>query len=231
VFENQYVNGAYLERNPDWHARESPWKARQVAKMLHEHGMEPNTVCEVGCGVGEVLAQLQGYLDEGCQFWGYDVSPVAISMAQGRANPRLQFRLADLREETDAHFDLLLIMDVVEHVSDYLGFLSDLKPRANRAIIHIPLDLSVQTVFRRDALTKRRDLHGHLHYFTKQTALRTLEDVGYRIVDVRFTDHPMVFAGTRWQEVLKIPRRIGFRLHQDWTAQVLGGFSLLVLAT
>ncbi len=228
--DDLYVSGAYLERNPDWHLRESPWKAAQVARMLREHDIHPQTLCEVGCGVGEVLAQLQNQLDTDCDLWGYEVSPIPLSRAQDRANERLHFKLADLRQESDAHFDLLLVLDVLEHVDDYLGFLSDLKSRARFTLMHIPLDLSVQTVLRRGALAKRRDLHGHLHYFTKDTALRTLEDVGYHVLDAHYTDHPIVFGGTREQQMLKIPRRVGFALSQDWTARLLGGYSLMVLA-
>jgi len=226
-----YVSGAYLERNPDWHVRESPWKASQVARMLGDHELNPRTVCEVGCGVGEVLAQLQLQLEPQCELSGYEVSPIAFARAQERANERLQFKLADLRHETGVHFDLLLVLDVLEHVDDYIGFLSDLRSRASFTIMHIPLDLSVQTVLRRGALSKRRDLYGHLHYFTKETALRTLKDAGYRIIDARYTDHPIVFGGTREQRMLKVPRRLGFALNQDWAARMLGGFSLLVLAT
>lgn len=225
-----YVSGAYLERNPGWHVRESPWKASQVAQILGDHEIEPHSICEVGCGVGEVLAQLQEKLAPDCQFWGYEVSPIAFSRAQERANDRLHFNLADLREDLDTHFDLLLVLDVLEHVDDYLGFLSDLRTKATFTLMHIPLDLSVQTVFRPGALSKRRDLYGHLHYFTKDTALRTLKDAGYRILDARYTDHPIVFGGTREQRMLKFPRRVGFALNQDWTARLLGGYSLLVLA-
>ncbi len=225
-----YVSGAYLERNPDWHVRESPWKALQVAQVLREHQLNPRTICEVGCGVGEVLAQLQHHLDEHCELWGYEVSPVAFARAQERANERLQFKLADLRHDADSRFDLLLVLDVLEHVDDYIGFLSDLRTRSRFTLMHIPLDLSVQTVFRRGALSKRRDLYGHLHYFTKDTALRTLEDAGYKVIDARYTDNPIVFGGTREQRMLKVPRRLGFALNQDLTARVLGGYSLLVLA-
>jgi hypothetical protein len=49
------------------------------------------------------------------------------------------------------------------------------------------LDLSVQAVLRKNGLLLRRDHHAHLHYFTKETALRTLTDVGYQLVDYFYT--------------------------------------------
>lgn len=54
-------------------------------------------------------------------------------------------------------------------------------------ILHIPLDLSVQTVLRKNGLVKRRDLYAHLHYFTKDIALRTLDELGYDVLDYFYT--------------------------------------------
>src|SRR5213078_2867696 len=103
-----YTSGTYLEKNPNWHVEESPWKARQVMHMLRRNHIEPKTVCEVGCGVGEVLKQLQEHIDSACLFWGYDISPQAFELAKSRANDRLQFKLADIRQEQNTFFDLML---------------------------------------------------------------------------------------------------------------------------
>ena len=50
-----YTSGEYLEKNPHWHAADSPWKAGQILKMIQKNGLHPATVCEVGCGAGEIL--------------------------------------------------------------------------------------------------------------------------------------------------------------------------------
>ena len=75
------------------------------------------------------------------------------------------------------------MLDVFEHVEDYIGLVREVRPKAKYKLFHIPLDLSVQAVARRGGLLRRRDDHAHLHYFTKETALRTLMDVGYRVAD------------------------------------------------
>ncbi len=102
--EEIYKSGEYLKTNPLWHVEESPWKARQVARMLARHRIAPRTVCEVGCGAGEVLRQLQGHLNDECALWGYEISPQAFEMCKGRANERLHFKLADIRQERGAFF-------------------------------------------------------------------------------------------------------------------------------
>lgn len=226
-----YISGAYLERNPDWHADESPWKARQILRMLARHRMHPRTICEVGCGAGEVLRQLQASMDNGCEFWGYEISPVAFNLCRVKANERLHFKLADFTRESVTPFDLILVLDVIEHLEDYFNFLRDIQPKATYKIFHVPLDLSVQTVLRGNALIKRRDEYAHLHFFTKDLALRALQDAGYEVLDYTYTPRAVEIGGTRAQRLLRFPRRACFALHRDLAARLLGGYDLLVLAT
>lgn len=227
---NIYVNGEYLARTPAWHVDEAPFKVPQVLKMLAAHRLTPRTVGDIGCGAGEVLRLLQESLDPACRFWGYDISPQAVAMGQGRANDRLQFKVADVCDDDHVPFDLVLALDVIEHVPDYFGLLEAIRGKGELKIFHIPLDLSVQSVLRRHALGKRRHLHGHLHYFTRETALATLTEVGYEILDHFFTPHGVVVAEGTLQKLARLPRRLGFALHRELTARILGGYSLLVLA-
>ena len=225
-----YVDGEYLARNPGWHVEESAWKAEQVLRALRQNGVKPKTICDVGCGVGEVLKQLQASLDRECRFWGYDVSPQAIYLAHARASETIHFQLAEFGPETNQFFDLILVLDVIEHLPDYFSFLQRLKKRSNFKIFHIPLDLSVQTVFRKNALLKRRDMYEHIHFFTKETALRALRDCGYEVLDYFYTPRSIDFGMTPGQILLKLPRRLLFAVDKDFAARLLGGYSLLVLA-
>src|SRR5215472_18256240 len=47
MIEEMYTSGEYLEKNPTWHVEESPWKAKQIMRMLNQSGIAPRTICEV----------------------------------------------------------------------------------------------------------------------------------------------------------------------------------------
>src|SRR2546422_9485744 len=79
-----YRNGSYLDKNPSWHIEESPFKVRQIQRMIMRQNLAPKTVCDVGCGAGLVLAELQPHLPSDCVCWGYDISPDAIAMCANR---------------------------------------------------------------------------------------------------------------------------------------------------
>jgi len=226
-----YQDGRYLEHNPSWHMEESPFKVRQILRMMKRQNLLPKTVCDVGCGAGAVLAELQSYLPKECVCWGYDVSPDAIEMSAGRDNHSLRFCVRDIRrDQCDAFFDLLLMLDVFEHVEDYMGLVRDVKSKAKYKLFHIPLDLSVQAVMRKSGLLKRRDNFAHLHYFTKETALRTLTDVGYELVDYFYTPRCIELGDELAQKIARTPRRLCFAIAPDLTVRVLGGYSLMALA-
>jgi SAM-dependent methyltransferase len=226
-----YRDGSYLQYNPSWHAEESPFKVRQILRMVERQRLAPKSVCDVGCGVGIVLAELQSHLPVDCTCWGYDVSPDAIAMCADRGNENLRFRLRDIRkDQIEIVFDLLLMLDVFEHVEDYIGLIRAVRSKAKQKLFHIPLDLSVQAVLRKNGLLLRRDHHAHLHYFTKETALRTLTDVGYQIVDYFYTPRCIELGDKLIQRVVRLPRQLCFGVSQDLSVRVLGGYSLMVLA-
>jgi SAM-dependent methyltransferase len=227
---SRYVDGSYLRANPDWHVADSAWKAQAAFDLLERRGIAPRSICEVGCGAGEVLVQLRRRIPDSTRLVGYEISPDAYRLACTREMPGLEFRLTDAGEDP-AHFDLMLVLDVVEHVPDPVSFLRSLRPKATWALMHIPLELSLQAVARRGRLLRSRSTLGHLHFFTDELARATIEESGYAIIEVLYTsggiDRPpqsTLARAARW------PRRFARQFDNSLAARVFGGFALLVLA-
>jgi hypothetical protein len=223
-----YEDGSYLDKNPTWDVEDAPWKAVQVRRILERNGIRPSSVCEVGCGVGEIIRQLSLSMTE-AKFVGYEVSPQAFALCESRRSERVDFRFGNLLAE-DVHFDCALCIDVIEHVEDYIGFVRSLKQRATYKVFHIPLEVSISSVLR-DAVMAARAQVGHLHYFTRETALATLRDVGYEIIDECYTASFLDMPGRTVRENLaRLPRKALYALSPDLLVKTIGGCSLLVLA-
>ena len=78
-------------------------------------------------------------------FTGYDIAPQAIDLCKKlEQKSNVEYICKDIFSETSLRvLDLLLVIDVIEHVSDYLGFLYKCKNMAEFKIYHIPLDIHV----------------------------------------------------------------------------------------
>src|SRR6266566_9482186 len=146
MLENMYTSGKYAAKHPNWHVEDSLWKAKQIIRMMAQNNIVPKTICEVGCGAGEILKQLQENMDNQCTLWGYEISPQAFELCKSRENEKLHFELADIRQEKDAVFDLILLIDVIEHLEDYFSFLREIKAKSRYKMLHIPLDLTMPNV-------------------------------------------------------------------------------------
>lgn len=228
--DSLYTDGSYLQNNPGWHSEDSPYKVKWIAEMLKRTGVPAQSVAEIGCGSGDILVGLQKLFPQAC-FAGYEISPQAFALAQPKARPGLSFYLEDLTADPTAKFDLLLVIDIFEHVEDYMGFLKRIRGKGEHVLFHIPLDVSIQMLMRPWLFTEIRERLGHIHYFSKQTALDTLRDCGYEIIDWNYTfwslDYPHLSLRSK---LASFPRQLLAKLSPDLAMAVLGGGSLLVLA-
>ncbi|MHC4874247.1 MAG: class I SAM-dependent methyltransferase [Planctomycetota bacterium] len=227
-----YKKGEYLEKNPLWHTEDSEWKAEKIHNFLLKNNICPDSVCEIGCGAGQILNVLSQKLPAVKIFEGYDISPQAIELCKNISNDKIKFHLKDFfKEKNTIIFDVILAIDVFEHIEDYMGFLRKLKTKANLKLFHIPLDISVLTVLQNKPILSWREDLGHLHYFTKDTAIASLIDTGYEIVDsfyaCRTLDTPLKSIKSK---VARLIRRLCYKINKDFTVRAFGRYSLFVLA-
>jgi hypothetical protein len=226
-----YEDGTYLDNNPNWHAEDSPWKAAHIESILQKNRVSPSSICEIGCGSGEILNSLSKHYGTNVIFSGYDISPQAFDICKKKEKNNLHFFLKDLLEEQGTSFDVAIACDVFEHVEDYFGFLRKFREKAEYKVFHIPLELCAQAVTLRSGLLKQRISVGHIHHFNKETALATLKDTGYDVLDCFYTKGLIDLPQHGWKtRLLNFPRKWLFALNQDLAVRLLSGFSLMVLA-
>jgi SAM-dependent methyltransferase len=226
---DKYTGNEYLVENPDWHEDDAPWKAAHIAKILGNNHLEPKSICDVGCGTGAIIELMSKRYPQ-AKDEGFEISPHAHSMSIKRQSANLSFTMADAFE-SGRSFDLCMAIDVIEHVENPFAFARAMKKVAQWHVLHIPLDMNALSVGRGWVLPEARRSLGHIHYFSRESAISLLKESGLEIVDDFYTAWAIDQSYKTWKKRLAAwPRRIAFTMAPDATVRLVGGWSLMVLA-
>jgi SAM-dependent methyltransferase len=232
-----YKDGAYLDLNPTYHVEDSAWKAAHIVKLLRLYNNYDLAVCkdviEVGCGGGQILQGLStsGYFSN-ASYHGYDINPDAIELAQSLSR-HIEFQAIDFLDSAVTG-DLIVCADVFEHIDDYYGFLAKLRSKGRYFVFNIPLDISLLTTMRPALFASTYKTVGHVHFFTKATALLALQHAGYTVIGHLYAKAALYHFTRKnltFKKLLRLgPQTIIDRLNEDLSATLLGGYSLVVFA-
>lgn len=230
LVRSRYLSGEYVKQNPDWDSADSPWKAKKVSEILSRHGLSPSSLVEIGCGAGGVLEALSKKI-VGCRMIGFDIAPDLTNFWKRITAPNVSFVLGDYFQSEVPVPELILVLDVIEHVADPYDFLVSLRKRSGKVIFHIPLDLSAVSVLRETPLLNVRHKVGHIHYFTKGLALSLLDECGFDVIEATFSgaSFDVPHRGFRTKAASILRRGLGL-FNRDLAVRLLGGDTLLVLA-
>lgn len=231
-----YENEKYLIENKTWHVEDSPWKASQILRLIEVNNIELDsiTICEVGCGAGEILVQLSEKIESNCSFVGYDISPQLQNMWKERGNDRIKFIGKDFLDSQE-YYDVLMFIDLIEHIEDYIGFLRKIKDRGRYKIFHFPLEIFAVKALLGHKYLESRAKYGHIHYFNKEICLAVLKELDFRIIDSFYAPMAIDLSSittsiSPLSKMAKLPRVILSKFSTELTAKLLGGYSLFVLA-
>lgn len=224
-----YNDSTYLKNNPTWHEEDAPFKAGKIMALLNRNPLVFKSVCDIGCGSGELLVQLAARMKGVKTFVGEDVSKDAIAIARKKQTERVRFELADLSVPASKDiYDMLLVIDVIEHIENYFSFLDEVASRGRYTVFHIPLDMCVWSLFREKMLIEAKARIGHIHVFTEDFIISVLEDKGFRILDKLYTE-PTFEQMTFKQKLINEVRKMLFKLNKRFCTKTLGGYSVLLL--
>jgi SAM-dependent methyltransferase len=222
-----YNDQTYLANNPDWHEEGAAEKTAEIVRLLNRHNISFKTICEVGCGSGQILVELQKNLKAEIAFTGLDISKDAMSIAKKKETEKLKFFLKDIGDE-NSFFDLILVIDVIEHIENYFQFLDKIVVKSNYTVFHIPLDMSVWTLFREKILIESKERVGHIHNFTEDFILSILADHGFKVLDKHYTK-PMFESPTFKQKIANGIRGFLFFFNKKFATKFMGSYSIMVL--
>jgi len=221
---DRYTNGDYRAKNPDWHAGDAPHKAKAIVQLVRDVGWKPAFVGEAGCGSGQVLQRVCAAL--GAR--GHGVDPSKEALRQAPQNPQIQFEQGGV--DALPACDMVMGIDVVEHVADDIGFVRAMAAKSDHIVLRIPLDVSALDSVRPARMLEARRRFGHRSVYTVDLALALVQDAGLQVVTHR-TDRVPVRAASRIGRVSDKARRVLHFLAPEATTRWLGGYSLLIACT
>lgn len=190
-----WESGADTDREEEWfghgfEAGDSPWvklfeelNNRRTWSRIAPFLRQGSTLLEVGVGSGSFLEFARSRKVE---VVGCDLSkPVCAEVQRRRGIPVINAAVSDL--SGSVKYDVVVMNHVLEHVSEPLGMLQDVRSRmAENGILH----LVVPNIGCWQATLPGWNCYEpyHLSYFTPGTLRRAVERTGFDIVSVKTHD-------------------------------------------
>jgi SAM-dependent methyltransferase len=167
----------------------------EAAAYLPEQGK----ILEIGCGAGRFLRALRS-VNPRLELVGTDVSRSAMEHLR-RIDPGIEVRLTtdDCVPAADGEFAAVLVIDVLEHVTDPGRMLDEIQRVLRPGGIfhlHVPCEGDFSCLWRwlpgqaGEGGLKRR-FGGHIQRFTRRSMLKQLSSRGYELLRVRHSLHLM----------------------------------------
>lgn len=137
--------------------------------------LDVHTILDVGCGSGENLAALAGV--GRYELSGVDISHEGIELARKRVPSAHLLSVLNVEEQPlPERFDLVMSIQVVEHIVDDVAALRNMAAMARRYVF-------ISTLAGR--MRASEVMTGHVRNYSAVELKRKLEVVGLRVVDVR----------------------------------------------
>ncbi len=211
---------AYAERNPGWHALDASAKAAGLDAVWAD--LSVDRVVDVGCGTGHVSAALRALRSARGQTplsWAcWD--PVDLGPSP---DPAIGRQVGDWFSSVDGA-NLVLLVDVIEHVPDPEALLRATAARSTYLLLRVPLELSVWDVLRPKRRLAAREQYGHRFAWDLPAVLDLVAAAGWIVLRRRYDRVPPRLE-TVPQKLVDVIRRVP----NDPVVRWLGGWSVVML--
>lgn len=162
---------------------------RLIHRTLSNRLADAGRVLEIGCGRGLVLQYLRA---QGLDCWGCEPGAPNV-LASIRPYVFLEKEFSDLDAQFRQGIDVLLLLDVLEHIEDDVGFLQKMKAgflSARAVVLTVPA--------RSELWSNYDEYYGHYRRYDRATLTAALDQGGFRVVGQRYFFHelyvPMLMA-------------------------------------
>jgi SAM-dependent methyltransferase len=146
---------------------------------------EDARLAEIGCGSGLVLSQFEDSL--GLSVDGFDLNPEVLERNASRSGRLACYDVHERNDELREHYDLVLLLDVIEHVQEDVQFLQDsafLAKPGGHLIVNVPAS---------PRLYSRYDVAaGHLRRYTPKALIEAGREAGLEVASWTYWGFPLL---------------------------------------
>lgn len=238
-----YLSDEYIKKNPTLHEEDSPWKVEKILPLV-DIFLEKNTkkeinILDVGGGAGLILKAVADYIrKKGIRVnkFALDLSPGMLK-SQKKNNPDLKKALnEDIKKTTfkEKEIDLVLMIDILEHVPDPEEALKELKRISAFVVFKVPLEdnllLKSWNLVKRGE-PRRRNIQtiGHINVYNFSKLRKHIERNAGNIEKHYFTNSFEYFSRKNRKTIINRLGSLTFRVSPRLCSLIFNDFAVLLV--
>jgi SAM-dependent methyltransferase len=211
-------DAAQAEHYGRWRELGARSKADHVVELARRAGVRPRTLVEIGCGAGDLLAQLfaRGIAERQD---GFELSAPAAEIARSHGIPQTRIEVFDGARvpASDGAYDLAVVSHVLEHVPDPASLLAEAVRVARWVLVEVPLEANRSAA--RPAKRAAAATIGHIQFFDRAAVRALCAGAGLEIRaelgdPLSYSHHAFHARGTRGRAraaAKAVARRLAWR--------------------
>ena len=154
------------------------WKIPNLEKVIPKE-TKITSIAEVGCFTGDLLANIIINHEQLIRT-GYDCNSKAIELAKDKY-PEVTFTVDDIKN-SNSHYDLIILSDIIEHIKDDEAFLNNLSKNTKALLINLPLEKCWANLFREYGIN---DSSGHMKAYSYEDAIDLFNKTRWKVINYK----------------------------------------------
>jgi 2-polyprenyl-3-methyl-5-hydroxy-6-metoxy-1,4-benzoquinol methylase len=162
---------------------------RNIVHFINKYSVNKSKALDIGCGAGNISFYIA---NKGIKVLGIDISAKAVKMClESSKNLRLD-KLTDFKvvnfpkESISGKFDLIIVSEVIEHLSDDKLALSKIFSMLNRGGVAIITTPSINAPLYKLGYAKGFDIRvGHLRRYSIKNLSEMCVKTGFKVVETK----------------------------------------------
>jgi len=222
----------YILKNPKLGLDEADKKALQILSFLETFRFK--SMIDVACGAGGITTILKQRLRLE-NVVGVDISKTMIRNAKSKYGvEEIEWVCSDIfKYKTKKLYDLILAIDIVEHVEDDLALIKKISRMGKMVLLKIPMEDSIldNKIMRnlgiRDHWKESEEKYGHIHHYNEKQIISLIDRSDCEIIKEDYI--PLPKRSSMFWEVFRIMfLPIGW-FSKKAMANFVGGFKIVLI--